>query len=188
VADEARLALPYSLLPVRSTRLFSWRSLRRTRDTAQAAACVLAALRVSVTELLALRASHVASDGSAVSVVRDTLPVPEGLRVYLRARLATVRRLALAPDPLFLASRVVPPKPAALRTLVSAGFDELGVVFPRGEMEYRISAEERWLDRHGLTLTRLYKPQRKPVLFTRPGRTKPSATYRTIHRRFDARW
>lgn len=71
--------------------------------------------------------------------------------------------------------------------MVAAGFDEVGVVFPPNDVAFRVSPEEGWLERHGIQLTRLLKPQPEPVLFTRPGRSKPVATYRTIHRRFDGR-
>jgi hypothetical protein len=72
-----------------------------------------------------------------------------------------------------------------LRTVSTAGLATIGVVAARLEIEFRIDPGERWLRRHGLELTRLSWPTPKLERFVRPGRKYPSATYRTIHKRWE---
>jgi hypothetical protein len=147
----------------------------------------LATLELSATELVALRASHVASGGSAVAVAKDVLPVPPAMRDFLRARLATVRRRHGTDDPLFLADGDTPRTHADVRTTVSAGFESMGVLVARLAIAYRVDPYERWLRRHGLTLEYVgpEPTPTQPRRFRRPGRSEPSYTYRSARKSFD---
>lgn len=182
-ADPAR-AVPRAWRAAHVDASFSWQSLRRYRDTRLVAAMALTAVGLSVVEMLALRATNVDAHGGAVGAVDDVLPVPAPLRPFLCARLATVARLGVEADPLLLADRPTPMTPHLLRTMVSSGYEEVGVLLARLEVPYRADPGERWLSRHGLRLEVVGRPAAVPrlPLMTRAGQSRPSFTYRSAHK------
>jgi hypothetical protein len=182
VATETPPARSAASLPDQPTE-FDWRRFRRFRDTTQAAAAVLATMQLAVTEMLALRVSNVSEDASLVGVVGGRLAVPPAARYLLRAcRAAALRAAPDNADGRLLAHRGRRLTPYHLRTMVSVAFDEFARSVVRLDIPYRVNPDERWLRLRGFRVVR-DEDYRKPYpLFTRPGRTEPSYTYRTAHR------
>lgn len=176
--DESRLRNPLTYNPLRLPVGWDWGCLNGIRDTAMPAAAVIAAAGASILEMLALRARHVARDGSCVAVAEDVLPIPPAARIFLRTRLAAVD--LLGGDTPFLSDdwgKVIGPR--QLRTSVCATFEEGGLAIPRLAAPYRQDPDRRWLDRHGIQVTPAPKRGRAALLFRRPGRGDYSHTYRT---------
>lgn len=187
LVDEERLLEPVRYNPMRLPLGWNWALLHHIRDTAMPAAAVIAAAGASVVEMLALRGSNIAQDGSLVAVAGDLLPIPPAARVFLRVRLAGVE--LLGDDTPFLADdwgKAIGPR--QLRTTVSATFEEGGLAVPRLATPYRHDPVKRWLERHGLKLSSPPLRGRAAVLFRRPGRRDYTHTYRTPHSHPWRRW
>ncbi len=185
--DEMRLRDPLTYNPLRLPADWDWACLHGIRDTAMPAAAVIAASGASILEMLALRARHVAPDGSFVAVAEDVLPIPLAARLFLRTRLAAVD--LLGGDAPFLSDdwgKVIGPR--QLRTTVCATFEEGGLAIPRLATPYRQDPDRRWLERHGLELTPTPMRGRAVLLFRRPGRSDCTHTYRTPDRHPWRQW
>ena len=169
--------------PTRSGRFhlpreWGWEAFHRLRDTAMPAAAVIAWCGASILEMLALRARHVAADGSAVAVAGEILRVPSAAHPFLRTRLAALEQLA--PDTPFLASDWGEPLLGRrLRTMIGAAFEEVGVVVARRETPFRTDPSRRWLERNGLRLTSTVPRGAAAIRYALPGRTERTASYRT---------
>lgn len=156
---------------------FTWAQLHAFRSTDLVAAAVLAALGLSTLELVYITGDHVRADGSAVAVRDDVLPVPTGLRVFLRARRATLEREERLHHPLLARSSKRLYK-GEVRTMVAAAF---GAPTVRLDLPLRVDPLERWLRRHGLAMFSTVPRGAAAVLYTRAGRADRTHTYRTFH-------
>lgn len=187
LVDETQLRDPLTYNPLRLPADWDWARLHTIRDTTMPAAAVIAAAGASVLEMLALRARHIAPDGSGVAVADDVLPIPPAARIFLRTRLAAVE--LLGGDTPVLADdwgKVVGPR--QLRTIVCATFEEGGLAIPRLATSYRQDPDRRWLERHGLELTPTPMRGRAALLLRRPGRSDCTHTYRTPDRHPWRQW
>ena len=121
IEDRSRFEDPTSWRAPWIPRGFAWGELHQWRSTDQVAAAVLAGLDVSLFEMEHLTAQAFPADGAAVPVRGDVLPVPDELRPFLRARLATLRREGRLGDPI-LTPRGGRLYRGEIRTMVSAVF------------------------------------------------------------------